>query len=129
MDGERRLRAQLAPPPDGPQARARGEVHATDSDGGITVEVTVRQLAVPQDACVTLVCGDREVASFPVAGGSGSHARTLEAEVADVIEDGTEVTLHHVEGETVERGQVLAVSDQDSPLMHGVLRETEDAPA
>lgn len=127
LDEDRRLQAELSPPPDGPQARARGEIHAIDSDGGVTLEVTVRQLAVPQDSHITVVLDDRELMTLGVGGGSGSSARTLDPEEEDVVEHGAEVTIHLVESGTVEAGDVIAVSGHDEPLLYGVLREEDES--
>lgn len=116
--------AELAPPPDGPQARARGEVAVVSSDGGVTVEVTVRQLALPQGAEVALCCGDQELTRFTVAGGSGSHAHTLEADQEQAIEEGAELTLRRLDPETVGTGGVVAVDEPQDALLYGTLRET-----
>lgn len=116
--------AELLPPPDGPQARARGEVVVISSDGGVTVEVTVRQLALPQGAEVALYCGEQELTRFMVAGGSGSHSHTLDEDHERLIEEGAEVTLCRLDPETVGSGGVIAVDDADRALLHGILRET-----
>lgn len=119
--------AELAPPPDGPQARARGDVAIVCSDGGVTVELTVRQLALPQGAEVALCCGDEELTRFTVAGGSGSHSQTLDEDQERLIEEGAELTIRRLDPETVGSGGVVAVEETDTALLHGILRETGDA--
>lgn len=118
MDEGRWLHAQLVPPPDGPQARARGEVTVISSDGGVTIEVTARQLGLPQGSEVVLRSADRTLAAFTIAGGSGSHGQTLAPEHEDAVKDGAEVELHLAEAETAAGG---------TALMRGVLSETERA--
>lgn len=119
--------AELVPPPDGPQARARGDVAVVSSDGGVTVEVTVRQLALPQGAEVALCCDDQELTRFTVAGGSGSHSQTLDGDHEQLIEEGAELTIRRLDPETVGSGGVVAVDDTEQALLHGTLRETDDA--
>lgn len=125
----RRLHAKLTPPPDGPQARARGDVDAIDRDGRITVEVSFHQLAVPQDTEVELVCGDQQLVTVGVGSGSGTATQQLSRDEAGAIEDGAEVTLHHVDAATVGAGGVVAVGDDRSPLLHGVLRAVDEGGA
>ena len=106
--------AELVPPPDGPQARARGEVTVVSSDGGITVEVTVRQLSLPRGAEVVLSSGDRELTRFMVAGGSGSHSHTLDHGQERAIAEGAEVVLRRPD-------------ETGGTLLRGTLRETHGA--
>lgn len=124
-DVTRRLHAQLTPPPDGPQARARGDVDVTERDGRISVEVSFHQLAVPQDTEVALVCGDRQLVTVGVGGGSGTATQQLSPDQAEGIEDGADVTLHHVDTATVGPSGVVAVGDHQSPLLHGILRTVD----
>lgn len=112
-EGSRWLHAQLTPPPDGLQARARGEVTVIASDGGITVEVTARQLDLPEGTEVVLRSGDAEICRLMIAGGSGSHGETLDADDEHTLKDGAEVQLHLAEEET---------AAGETALMHGVLR-------
>lgn len=126
MTATRRLRAQLTPPPDGPQARARGDVEVTARDDRLTVEVSFHQLAVPQDTEVALVCGDRQLATVVVGGGSGNGTQELSPEQAEAVEDGADVVLHHLDTATVGPGGVVAVGDHQSPLLHGTLRTVDE---
>lgn len=118
MDEGSWLHAQLAPPPDGPQTRARGEVTVISSDGGVTIEVTVRQLDLPRGSEVVLRSGDHELTRFTIAGGSGSHGETLAPEHGRALKDGAAVTLHLADVET---------AGDRTALMHGTLSETDGA--
>lgn len=115
MDEGTWLHAQLAAPPDGLQARARGEVTVISSDGGVTIEVTVRRFDLPQTV-VLLSSGDRTLASFTIAGGGGSHGQTLVPGHEDVLKDGAEVELHLAEP---------GADGDETLLLRGVLSQIE----
>lgn len=117
--------AELYPQPDGPQARARGQVtfRAFD-DGRRTFEVDVRQLALVDGSRVVVDVDGAPVAQLEVAAGAGKVSvddagRDLPSE----LPAGAQVAVRDTDAAAVGEGGSLAVDRSGLPLLQGTVRD------